>query len=237
MPEKYAAFTIDVEQDCPPFLNSYLGIENGIPTLLHLLRLKKVKATFFVTGKIAEAYPKIIETILQDGHELGCHGHTHRSFQTLDYANAKDEIVRASRVLRTFAPVKSFRAPYLSFPKNFRPILEDQGYEIDSSSTRYKFPRETLQINARLKLIPVSVTSSALRLPKITRELLLKFVNKPPVLFVHPWEFVDFRKSNLRWDCKFNTGEVAVECIASIFDFYTQQNVQWVTLSELGERS
>ena len=80
---KKIAITIDVEQDCPPFLETMRGIEEGLPRLMELFRNKNIKATFFTTGRIAERYPEAIAQIPENGHELGCHGYAHERFDRL----------------------------------------------------------------------------------------------------------------------------------------------------------
>ena len=71
--------TVDVEQDCPPFMETFRGIEEGLPKLLSLLARRQVAATFFTTGDVARRYPAAIRAG-GPGHELGCHGDTHRRF-------------------------------------------------------------------------------------------------------------------------------------------------------------
>src|ERR1051325_790229 len=113
------AFTVDLESDCPPFLQGYRGIERGLPPLLHLLAEKKIPATFFATGEVATRYAGAVESIVAAGHELGCHGMTHTAFTTLDRNAARREINTSVAILRRFAPVTSFRAPYLKFPREY----------------------------------------------------------------------------------------------------------------------
>ena len=108
--------TVDVEPDCPPYLWTWRGIEEGMPKLLDLLGQEAVPATLFVTGATAERYPATVERMVRDGHEIGCHGYSHDSFAEFDEARARDEIEGTNRILRRFAPVTSFRAPYLKFP-------------------------------------------------------------------------------------------------------------------------
>lgn len=48
------------------------------PELLEILRSYKAQATFFTLGKARKAYPDIIRSLLDDGHDLGSHGITHR---------------------------------------------------------------------------------------------------------------------------------------------------------------
>ena len=47
------------------------------PKVLDLLDKARVKATFFVIGKKAEAHPEIVRAIVKRGHAVGVHGHDH----------------------------------------------------------------------------------------------------------------------------------------------------------------
>src|SRR5262245_52367770 len=105
------SITVDLEHDCPPFLTSYRGVVEGLPRLLDLLATEEVRATFFTTGDVARQHPDVVRRLVSDGHELGCHGDTHRRFSTLDRAAAERELRDASATLRQFADVQSFRAP------------------------------------------------------------------------------------------------------------------------------
>jgi len=57
---KNITITVDVEEDCPPMLTSTRGMEEGMPKLLQLFKKEGIKATFFVTGMMAERYPDLI---------------------------------------------------------------------------------------------------------------------------------------------------------------------------------
>lgn len=209
-----AFFTIDVEQDCPPFRSSYQGIEEGLPKLLQLLKQKNIVATFFVTGDVARRYPKIIQTIVDEGHELGCHGDTHARFDHMTPQQAEAEIRTATETLRQFYPVVSFRAPNLQFPTRFLEILSNNGYKIDSSEAKHKKPWLKVRPEAGLLRVPVSTTSLVLRLSPWLRTLFLGHMKDPVVLFVHPWEFVDLQKEDLRFDCRWRTGDYSLNAIA-----------------------
>ncbi|MEO7083386.1 MAG: polysaccharide deacetylase family protein, partial [Gemmatimonadaceae bacterium] len=113
------AFTVDLEPDCPPFLSGFRGVEHGLPALLDVLERLRVPATFFTTGEVAERYPEAVAGVVAAGHELGCHGMTHTAFTTMSRDAARDEIETSASILRRFAPVTSFRAPYLRFPDEY----------------------------------------------------------------------------------------------------------------------
>lgn len=230
------AFTVDVEPDCPPFLRGFRGIEQGMPRLLDLLAARGIAGTFFTTGDVASRHPKVVARVVNEGHELACHGMTHTAFPDLGADAARDEIDRSAAILREFAPVTSFRAPYLRFPSSYLPMLEQAGFTLDSSQAIYKlaYHRERRRgAPAPLRRVPASVTSSVLRLPRVVRAAYLAALSDPVVLFVHPWEFVDLRHEKLRLDCRFKTGEIALGCVASVLDRYAARGARFVRMREL----
>lgn len=226
------ALTVDLEPDCPPYLTTFRGMERGAPDLLALLAAAGIPATFFATGLVARRYPATMARIVAAGHELGCHGDTHRAFTRLSRTEAETEIAHSSASLRRFAPVTAFRAPYLQFPDAYVPLLEQHGYRIDASQARYKLSALRTPAPSRLHRLPTSITSSALRLPDLIRRPWLDRLASPVVLFVHPWEFVDLRREKLRLDCRFRTGKLALDDLRAVVDFFKQKGAQFTTISE-----
>jgi peptidoglycan-N-acetylglucosamine deacetylase len=230
------AFTVDVEPDCPPFLRGFRGIEQGMPRLLDLLAARGIAGTFFTTGDVASRYPDVVARLVNEGHELACHGMTHTAFPDLGADAARDEIDRSAAILREFAPVTSFRAPYLRFPSHYLPMLERAGFTLDSSQAIYKlaYHRDRWRRAATpLRRVPASVTSSVLRLPRPVRTAYLGALSAPVVLFMHPWEFVDLRREKLRLDCRFKTGDSALACVAAVLDRYIARAARFVRMREL----
>jgi peptidoglycan/xylan/chitin deacetylase (PgdA/CDA1 family) len=228
------AITVDLEPDCPPYLSStFRGIDEGAPRLLALFADAGIRATYFTTGEVAERYPNAVRALVQRGHELGCHGVTHRAFDQLDANTARWEIDESTRLLRTFAQVSSFRAPYLRFPEPYVELLEDAGFALDSSLAKYKRSYRAPRRATRLTRIPASMTSSVLRLPRWIRDPWLLSLADPVVLFVHPWEFVDLTRERLRYDCRFRTGDVAVQCLRDVIDLFAARGASFHTMREL----
>ncbi len=226
--------TVDFEPDCPPYLSStFRGIEQGAPALLALFAERSVRATYFATGEVAERYPEAIRAVVRNGHELGCHGVSHTAFDTLPEAEARREIDDSVRLLRTFAPVGSFRAPYLRFPEPYIRLLEDADFTLDSSLAKYKWSYHAPRIPTTLTRIPASMTSSVLRLPAVVRNPVLLSLADPVVLFVHPWEFVDLTHEDLRYDCRFRTGEVALRCLRGVIELFQRRGARFVSMREL----
>ncbi len=161
---------------------------------------------------------------------------THRRFTSLDRASAKDEIERSSKILRTFAPVTSFRAPYLEFPDSYLDLLVEADYLLDSSQAKYKIAYyKNRRSTAPLKRMPVSVTSSFIRLPSWFRTPFFWKLNDPVVLYVHPWEFVDLRQEKMRLDCRFKTGQTALDCVRSALKFFKGRNARFLKFAELSQ--
>jgi peptidoglycan/xylan/chitin deacetylase (PgdA/CDA1 family) len=227
------AITVDFEPDCPPFLNdTFRGVTEGGPELLALFRDAAVPATYFSTGEVADRYPAAVQALVDAGHELGCHGQTHRAFDSLDADTARWEIEHSLATLRTFAPVTSFRAPYLRFPEKYLSLLTASAFTVDSSQASYKRGAASMQSVPGLTRVRASTTSSVLRLPRMMRELVLRRLADPVVLFVHPWEFVDLRHERLRIDHRFKTGAVALQCLAEVLAFYRDRGARFVRMRD-----
>ena len=224
--------TVDVEPDCPPYLWTWRGIEEGMPKLVDLFDEEAIPATFFVTGQTADRYPGTIETLVQKEHEIGCHGYSHLSFFTFDEEQARSEVVRTNALLRAFGPVTSFRAPYLQLPERFLPLLASDGIRTDASRAKYKWQERPSLGIPEVRRLPASITSSALRLPPVLRDPWLKALRSPVVLFVHPWEFVDLTRSPIRLDCRFRTGEPALRDLRSVVHLFRAAGARFLRVRE-----
>ena len=226
-------FTVDLEPDCPPFLSGFRGVERGLPGLLDALAELGVPGTFFTTGEVAQRYPASVERVVAEGHELACHGMTHTAFTSLDRSTARAEIAESSAILRRFATVTSFRAPYLRFPDEYLDLLEEHDFSVDSSHAKYKLAYYRSRARTRIRRVPASVTSSVLRLARPLRGAYLAALSDPVVLFVHPWEFVDLRREKLRLDCRFKTGDIALACVRDVLESYVSRGARFVRMREL----
>ncbi|NJE12230.1 polysaccharide deacetylase [Thermococcus sp. LS2] len=207
-------------------------MEKGLPKILDLLNEKKVKATFFFTVEMARKYPNLTKRVVDEGHELGCHGFNHERFDKLEKNKAEMIIKKSLDILREFGDVVSFRAPNLHFPHYLFPALRENGVFVDSSKARYKGYKGGIKAFDGVLEIPVSITSSVLRLPWAIQKVIHKRLNEPRVYFAHPWEFVPMQKERIRLDCKFNTGDKALMLLEKLIDHYKEQNAKFVTMRE-----
>jgi len=133
--------------------------------------------------------------------------------------------------------VTSFRAPNLRFPDRYLPLLEEHEFLVDSSQAKYKRAYYTSNAVTTLVRIPASITSSALRLPRLVRDRWLASLSSPIVLFVHPWEFVDLTRERLRLDCRFRTGDPAIRAVVEVIAFFKARNATFLRMADVGARA
>ena len=168
------ALTIDVEDWYhPQLVRHYVPagecqpqIEQSTMALLDMLQEHACKATFFVVGEVVKCHPRLVETILKQGHELGCHGMSHRPLWQLTPDQFRSELEEFSNVLNQAVggvQVIGFRAPTFSLDNRTRwalPILADFGYHYDSSI----FPSRTpLYGVAGSPLVPYRLSAQDVR--------------------------------------------------------------------------
>jgi peptidoglycan-N-acetylglucosamine deacetylase len=106
--------------------------------LLEMLRRKGVRATFFVVGYMAEAFPGLIKEMSDDGHEIASHGFTHTQLFKLTRKQLCEELKDSIDLLSniTGKPVIGFRAPQFSVPEDYSWVfhtLLELGFRYDSS--------------------------------------------------------------------------------------------------------
>jgi len=207
---KRICLTFDVEDSSSP------------KPLLDLLYKYDIKATFFVTGIILEKNPSIISKIRREGHEIGCHGYSHKRFDELPTYDKVWEI-RDFLMLshKNKLKVYGFRAPQFSIDKETLDILKEYNLKYDSSYAPGSFaqilffPNKILQLSRLifspnkiyyhangLKEIPVSsfifpVSTFSIRyFPQFIFRLLvmLSSILRNEIVFLsHSWDFEDKR--------------------------------------------
>ena len=108
--------------------------------ILDTLSQKKVQATFFVLGFVAERYPDLISEIEKAGHEIATHGYSHKQVYTMTPDMFRQDLIKAVSIITqiTGQPVKGYRAPEWSIRDDSLwalDILRQEGFEYDSSMT------------------------------------------------------------------------------------------------------
>ena len=113
-------------------------VERNTYNLLELFDKHSAKCTFFVLGWIAERYPKLVEEISGNGHEVACHGYSHQLIYKQSPELFREETIKAKSILEDIIQqeVKGYRAASYSIIKKSLwalDVLVDAGFKYDSS--------------------------------------------------------------------------------------------------------
>jgi polysaccharide deacetylase family protein (PEP-CTERM system associated) len=106
--------------------------------LLGLFEEFGVRGTFFVLGWVAERHPQLVRDIAGAGHEVACHGLSHRLVYEQSPDEFRAETLRAKRLLEDAirGPVLGYRAASYSIVRRSLwalDILAEAGFAYDSS--------------------------------------------------------------------------------------------------------
>ncbi len=106
--------------------------------LLAIFEQFDVRGTFFVLGWVAERYPQLIKAIAAAGHEIACHGYSHRLVYEQSPKEFHDEALHSKNLLEdiTGAAVLGYRAASYSIVRKSLWALDtlvELGFAYDSS--------------------------------------------------------------------------------------------------------
>jgi peptidoglycan/xylan/chitin deacetylase (PgdA/CDA1 family) len=189
-----------------PFTEQIDFSVKGLEQLLPLLNSFGAKATFYCTGRFAEARPDWIKILHTEGHEIASHTYHHSQFEDAD-------LLKSKQILENIigSQVHGLRMPRM------RPVeavaVKKAGYLYNSSLNptwlpgRYKHldkPRTAFSESGMLQL-PASVSPS-FRLPlfwlsfhnfpfSVYWQVCKKTIARDGYLnlYYHPWEFLNYR--------------------------------------------
>ncbi|HKW81107.1 MAG TPA: XrtA system polysaccharide deacetylase [Casimicrobiaceae bacterium] len=192
-------------------------VEANVERILGLLDERKVNATFFTLGWIAERYPTLVRRLVDGGHELASHGYEHLRACDQGYGAFLADIRLAKAVLEDIAgrPVNGYRAPSFSIgPANFWAFdcIAEAGYRYSSSIYPIRHdhygapdaPRFSYRVRDNLLEVPVTTIRVLSAnwpaggggyfrlLPYPVSRWSIRRVNavdgKPAMFYFHPWE-------------------------------------------------
>ena len=140
------ALCIDVDDLCLTYAEYgcttrqiYCGVEEETEAVLMHLSELGIKATFFIPGLTVKYAPKLITSIIQQGHELASHGWQHVRLETLGPKRFKEDVYRSKTILEDMSGrgVHIYKAPSWSITPSTLwayDILSDTGIKIDHSA-------------------------------------------------------------------------------------------------------
>ncbi|MEO8070712.1 MAG: polysaccharide deacetylase family protein [Acidobacteriota bacterium] len=142
------ALTVDVEEwfhvcgvnalSAPYWPSLPSRVVDNTRWLLDLFERTGTHATFFVLGYVAERYPRLVERIIRDGHEVGSHGHMHDRVYDLAPETFAADVDRSLAALAACGAtrIRGFRAPEWSINDRSMwalEVLARRGFTFDSS--------------------------------------------------------------------------------------------------------
>ena len=192
-------------------------VEQNTSKILDLLADRKIIATFFVLGWVAEKFPGVVKKIVNNGHEIGCHSYYHRLVYNLSPDEFRDDTKKTKDILEDISgcKVRGYRAPSYSITKKSLwalDILKDLGFSYDSSifpiiHDRYGMPNaprfpyihsnglKEYPISTSLfmgRKIPIAGGGYFRLFPYWFTRMMLTRINKkenqPFIFYLHPWE-------------------------------------------------
>lgn len=113
----------------------------AIPRILALLERHGARATFFIPGHTALAYPFLVREIAAAGHEIGHHGWVHENPAEQTPEAEREIFRRGLDALERVAGVRpeGYRSPAANFSANTIDVLVEHGVRYDSSCSGSDF--------------------------------------------------------------------------------------------------
>ena len=251
---KKVMLSFDVEEfDFPRERKVEISLDEGVKVssegLLKILKVckdNKVKATFFCTGNFASARPDLIREILEDGHEVACHGVDHFEPKKSDVHESKKIVEKVAKV-----KVNGYRQPRMQ--KIDYKELKRCGYLYDSSVNPAFIPGRYNHLNVPkgpferegIVEIPTSVATFmrvplfwlALHLfPKKMYFKMARMAMKREGFFTtyfHPWEFADLNKYKVvPGYIKKNSGDKLAKRLGDLIRDLKKHGAEFVTYSD-----
>ena len=126
--DKTFSWTVDVEGDWGGRIESYDGLEIGLPKIFKLFKRHNVKGLFFISTEILDKRMGVIQDIISEGHEIGNHGHFHIPFKEPWRAVQNKHI--SDRILMDFTGQTrlEYRAPKFSYEQYGQPYSYREGH-------------------------------------------------------------------------------------------------------------
>jgi polysaccharide deacetylase family protein (PEP-CTERM system associated) len=188
-------------------------IKIGHDKLLNLFSKHKVKATYFILGKVIEEFPELVKEVQNEGHELACHTYSHPFLYEITPDQFRTELKKCKELIVPFQNgYEGFRAPYFSIDNRnlwALDILKEEGFGYDSSifpgSTARTgiqgFKKEIHTLENGLQEFPVSnfkvtkfdfgVGGAYFRIlpyAYFRKKLASLLKERDAVFYIHPWE-------------------------------------------------
>ena len=224
----------------------------GTNRILDVLKRNGVRATFFCTGNFSEHAPEVMKRIMDEGHEVACHGVDHWQPADTDFARSKEIVERV-----TGQTVYGYRQPRMF------PVLESEirrvGYRYNSSLNPAFIPGRYMHLTEPrtwfmkdgVMQIPASVTPwlrfplfwlSLHNLPQwLYHWLTRRTLNHDGyfVTYFHPWEFYELKEHpelKMPFIIRNHSGQQMTERLDSLIKMLKVRSHEFITFNEFAEK-
>ncbi len=151
--EIYCSFGVDIDA-VAGWLGSYGGEDSpldisrgmfsgevGTPRLVELFRRFGIRTTWFVPGHSMETFPKQVEEIVAEGHEIGIHGYSHENPIAMTAQQEEDVLERCIEVATKLTGTRptGYVAPWWEFSPITNELLLKKGFKYDHSLMHQDF--------------------------------------------------------------------------------------------------
>lgn len=111
------------------------GAEVGVPRLLNLFERHGLQGTWCTPGHSMETFPAAFNSILEAGHEIAAHGCYHEAVPALDRDTERRLMAKqlAQHEKYVGSRPRGYRSPAWDFTDSTLEILEENGFDWDSS--------------------------------------------------------------------------------------------------------
>lgn len=224
----------------------------GTNRILDVLQCNNVRATFFCTGNFAEHAPEVMQRIMDEGHEVACHGVDHWRPADTDFARSKEIVEHI-----TGRTVYGYRQPRMF------PVLESEirrvGYRYNSSLNPAFIPGRYMHLTEPrtwfmkdgVMQIPASVTPwlrfplfwlSLHNLPQWLYHWLTRRTLSHDGYFVtyfHPWEFYELKEHpelKMPFIIRNHSGQQMMERLDSLIKMLKGRGHEFITFNEFVDK-
>lgn len=224
----------------------------GTNRILDVLSENDVRATFFCTGNFAQNAPDVMKRIMDESHEIACHGVDHFEPKESDFVLSKEIVEEICGV-----NVVGYRQPRM-FPV-VEAEIKKAGYLYNSSLNPAFIPGRYMHLDTPrtwflkdgVVQIPSSVTPiirfplfwlSLHNLPQGLYHALVRRVLKKDGYFVtyfHPWEFYELKEHpefKIPFIIKRNSGMDMVKRLDGLVKMLKKNGHEFITYKEFVEK-
>ncbi|GCB26092.1 peptidoglycan deacetylase [Aspergillus awamori] len=119
----------------------FFGAKVGVPRLLRMLKKLNLadRCTWFIPGHSAESFPDEVRQVVDSGCEIGLHGYAHEGAYQMTVEQERDVLVKCIDIATKLTGKKpvGYRAPLYQLRESTLDLLEEFGFEYDSSITEH----------------------------------------------------------------------------------------------------